>query len=290
MFNEVSIQDDDREALKNSPPLYNLDYINTEFKNLMNLNNLIDINNSQYLKFNYEKFKVFLHFQIDNYFNKDNEFFQELWRINGEVPEKANTFYQHFPKVATNFETEHHFENFININHFYLGRWLPRQIKNLLFPLEDYVYDQNMSEHARKLTAKSVPTVNECRLCERFKGISVFKRNGEWNCVRSEAVEGNQNQNHNNNLSTTTPTIPTDSNGKLNLSDEDELGLKFFQSYEEYRKWKMEFNMKIGTLKKIAFSSKDEKEFHSINEKIENYQNLRKNQNLPCSFIMTVKG
>ncbi|GME78950.1 unnamed protein product [[Candida] boidinii] len=147
-----------------------------------------------------------------------------------------------------------------------------------------------MSEHARKLTAKSVPTVNECRLCERFKGISVFKRNGEWNCVRSEAVEGNQNQNHNNNLSTTTPTIPTDSNGKLNLSDEDELGLKFFQSYEEYRKWKMEFNMKIGTLKKIAFSSKDEKEFHSINEKIENYQNLRKNQNLPCSFIMTVKG
>lgn len=274
MFNEISIQDDDRESLKNSPPLYNLNYINNEFKNL------IDINNNKYLKFNYEKFKVFLHFQIDNYFNKDNEFFQELWRINGEVPEKANTFYQHFPKVATNFETEHHFAYFININHFYLGRWLPKQIKNLLFPLEDYIYDQNMSEHARKLTAKSVPTVNECRLCERFKGISIFKRNGEWNCIRSESIKDSKNHNNTNDSSS----------DKLDLSDEDELGLKFFKSYEEYRKWKIEFHMKINTLKKIAFTSKDEKEFNLVNEKIENYQNLRKTQNLPHSFIMTVKG
>ncbi|KAH3663361.1 hypothetical protein OGAPHI_005351 [Ogataea philodendri] len=194
MFDDISLQEDDLETLDRKPVAVDPDEIN----------HYVDIAN----------------FKLHRYLDRHNDKFKDFWKLD-EIPEKNNFFYHHFPKVATNHDNEHHVSNFgIFMGHFYLGRWLPDTIQKLLFPLEPV---------ERKLTAKTMPTIAECRLCERLKGHSVWTRTGEWFCVDDTAK----------------------------LSRSDELGQAFFPTYNDFCKWRKTYGQRLEQMEKRAYDTQN---------------------------------
>lgn len=147
------------------------------------------------------------------YLHKDTEEFEQIWRINGNVPNRDQFFYQQFPKKLTSLDSEHHYSNFNMYG--YCSRWFPKSILNILFPFHDMVYQQQTS---RKLMTKGVPTSIECQVCKELDGIGIWDRSGVWNCVKSVEF------------------------------DQDEFGDKFFENYQSYCLWRKFIDNKIKTL------------------------------------------
>ncbi|AOA61881.1 Hypothetical protein PP7435_CHR2-1017 [Komagataella phaffii CBS 7435] len=159
MFYQDSIQSDDKETLRTSPLLYQFNDVKKVFDDIkISSKNL---------------FKI--------YASKDSETFYDVWRINGDVPERSNTFYSQFPRKPSNLDTEHHYE-YVHLNHYYIGRWLPDWVLTLLFPMNSGV----------KLTGKGVPTRNECVKCQSLNGRLTWDKSGNWSCVDDTFVNNGE--------------------------------------------------------------------------------------------------
>ncbi|GMG28022.1 unnamed protein product [Ambrosiozyma monospora] len=145
------------------------------------------------------------------------------------------------------------------MNHFYLGRWLPDIIQRVLFPLENTEAMQN-----KKLTAKQMPTINECRLCQRFQGTLVWNRNGEWFCIYADA--------------------------DVDINEEDKLGKKYFAKFEDFRKWKKKYTEDYYKLEDRTLTIDDEEEFKQVENQLREMRHLKNGYKMDSANVITING
>lgn len=206
----------------------------------------------------------------------------------GDLPPSPNEFfYRSFPKQSTDLDNDYHNRNpGIFWGWFYLARWLPNLIQKVLFPLDNVAYaDQNEIHssnnisttspvttntsvvsanktcNARKLHGKQIPTKVECQSCERFKGLKIWNKKGDWYCIYANEVE---NLDHNS----------------------------YFNSFNEYINWKAEFDANLLELEKKAFSSKNMEEMSKIEDEINDlkFKNLENLLIIKSNCIVSIKG
>ncbi|ODV97855.1 hypothetical protein PACTADRAFT_47703, partial [Pachysolen tannophilus NRRL Y-2460] len=178
MFFEF-IGKDDLETLKNSDPLYKIPE--------KDLEKLVD------------KFYLFKKKYVHEFFSKDTETFEQIWRLNDEVPERQEHFHNLFPRKSSNLDAAHHYSNFSMYG--YCSRWLPSPVLHILFPFHWLVYDsdgnkrqgiinnkesssQDNSKLVPKLTARAVPTALERNACKLVEGNEIWDRMGNWACLK----------------------------------------------------------------------------------------------------------
>ncbi|ODV86136.1 hypothetical protein CANARDRAFT_27402 [[Candida] arabinofermentans NRRL YB-2248] len=259
MFSEISMQNDDFELLRTSKPIYNLDPKTIHIQ-ILRIQHLI----------NYSTIKIF---------SKDSEFFRMFWRID-EIPERSQFFYTHFPKVPTNYESDHHVSNYGSfLNHFYLGRWLPDTLNKLIFPFFEI---QGTTD--RKLSCKGMPTLNECRLCDKWKGVGVWNRNGEWVCVYQDAMNGKESQLKKGDIKKFTKQFA--------FSESDELGPKYFLKFSDYNAWKRSVNLKIEQLEAKAINCCIFEDLKDVEDSLKRIEDLKRVQSgkIDSEFVVSVQG
>ncbi|CDK29866.1 unnamed protein product [Kuraishia capsulata CBS 1993] len=250
MLADDSVHKDEIEALQKQPPAYSLP-TNTEYWNVVSRNK--------------RRVKIWL----EKYMSKDNDTFEQIWRTGGEVPDRTNSFYTHFPKKPTNLDSEHHYTSLINMNHFYLGRWLPEIIQEYLFPFEDLLkvpQKEHQSEIGLKLSSKAVPTREECSLCEKLNGTVIYDRCGVWSCVDNEAIKDQ---------------------ATFDITKQDSIGAKFFKSYREYASWKHNYTDSIARLEQQEMSSGNDAEAAQIETRLKQMEQLRKSNRVPSAIVVS---
>ncbi|KAG7694622.1 hypothetical protein KL933_003558 [Ogataea haglerorum] len=223
MFDDLSLQKDDRESLNASAPVLEAEGV--------------------------QRYLQMANFKLHRCLDRHNESFRDFWKLD-EIPDKNSFFYHHFPKVATNHDNEHHVSNFgIFLSHFYLGRWLPDTIQKLLFPIEPV---------EQKLSAKNMPTIAECRLCESLQGLSVWTRTGEWFCV----------------------------DRSTQLHSSDELGERFFSTYGEYCRWRKTYSQRLRELEQQAYELDD---FDALEKELQRLEKLCFSAKVDADTILSIK-
>ncbi|AWU76954.1 hypothetical protein CAS74_000880 [Pichia kudriavzevii] len=196
---------------------------------------------------------------------------QGNWTTGGDPPAPSEFFYRSFPKVSPDFDNDYHVNNpGVFWGWFNLSRWLPNLIQRVLFPLDGYAYhnneetkDQNDRRipNARKLYGKNTPTKLECQLCQHFKGITLYNKNGDWYCVYQEKLDSLTRDN-------------------------------FFSSFSDYINWKTDYSEKLVELQNKAFKARDMREMEQIEKDIyELRRNLDKRTNtIKSNYIVSVRG
>jgi hypothetical protein len=219
------------------------------------------------------------------------------WTSGDTPPSPNDFFYRSFPKQSPDLDNDYHNQNpSIFWGWFYLSRWLPDLIQKVLFPLDGVVYNNDISindnnknknnitdnkinriiPNARKLSGKHAPTKLECTLCERFKGVKIWNKNGEWFCIYKDKFNDLKNNNNNNN-----------NNNKNNSN------VEFFTSFSDFINWKISYSNKLIELEKMAYCAKDMNEMKLIEEQIldlkSNYKNS-KSKWIKSNCIVSIRG
>lgn len=85
--------------------------------------------------------------------------------------QKSSSFYNHFPRKASNLDGEHHY---LHVDYEF-GRWLPK-----------FITDQLLPQKTENFTAYPVPTQEELALCHDRKGRAYWNRSGIWICFSGD--------------------------------------------------------------------------------------------------------
>lgn len=217
---------------------------------------------------------------------------QGNWTNGGTPPQPNEFFYRSFPKQATNFDNDYHVSNpGVFWGWFYLSRWLPDLIQNVLFPLDNVVYSDNTGEkiksectdnisattstNARKLMGNQTPTKLECLLCEKFNGMKVWNRNGEWFCIYKDKIQDLESQTEN----------------REKLSNKSQYDSIFFKTFNEMIEWKINYTNQIKELERKAFSAKNMTEMREIEKQIQSLRERKQSSTwFKSNYIVSVKG
>lgn len=195
---------------------------------------------------------------------------QGNWTNGGTPPQPNEFFYRSFPKQGTNLDNDYHISNpGVFWGWFYLSRWLPDLIQSVLFPLDSVVYGDSTKQldqqqitandgmnkqrtpNARKLMGNQTPTKLECTLCEKFKGMMVWNRSGQWSCIYQDKYDELESQ----------------MQEKLHLSGSNDH--VFFKTFNELIEWKIRYTNQIRDLEKKAFVAKDMAEMREIETQLQ---------------------
>ena len=260
-----------------------------------------EILSSEFLNLNYHRYIHLFHTFLPNDINikSPHESFsssivrilsplvpQGNWTNGGSPPQPSEFFYRSFPKQSPDFDNDYHSQNpGVFWGWFQLSRWLPNLIQKILFPLDDVVYNKDSSDddnsnsgftvnstslppRARKLSGIEIPTKLECSLCEKFKGITIWDRNGNWFCIYDNKISEIGD-----------------------IDDEDSYGLKYFKSFNSYIEWKRGFNKKLMKLERLAYLANNMNEMKNIEDQIIELNSIKNNERtVKSKFIVSVKG
>lgn len=240
MFDDcIPVQD--KKSLQQSEPLYHL-----------SLPGQLRLPPNIYNNFSFEDIEK-------SFISKDDENFHNIWRFDNLVPDRSKRFFNEFPRVGSNWDSEHHT---YNSDYSFILKWFPAFSQNLfianwLFPdLAQQYFPQSQTssspqqassgpavigktpskentpkanieenlhhnEHNKKVifNANPVPTKFERNLCSNLKGNGLYNRKGCWSCYIV-------------------------SNNTIDL-EHDEFGPKFFVRYEDWNKWKKLMKTKV---------------------------------------------
>lgn len=236
---------------------------------------------------------------------------QGKWTTGSSPPQPNEFFYRHFPKQSPDFDNDYHTRNpGVFWGWFYLARWLPNLIQNVLFPLDNIVYNSKLDDElnnsnkktttigddsldekkekfipkARKLMGKHTPTLLECQLCNNFNGFMVWNRNDEWFCVyKNKLVDLIDDHVSSNDIKS------IDDLNKYIKSDHD--GKRYFTSFNNFVDWQSNHSKKIIELEKNAYNAENMNEMLSIENEINELKILNKRKdNITAKSIVSVKG
>lgn len=234
---------------------------------------------------------------------------QGNWTNGGTPPAPNEFFYRAFPKVSPDFDNDYHNRNpGVFWGWFYLSRWLPDLIQRVLFPLDQMVYNSNVNgigtdakagveknasysstsiqeevlkntPNARKLTGKQTPTKVECALCERFDGVKIWNKNGEWFCIYKEKFEELEGKNR-------SASEREDCQGNGESKD-----TAYFHSFNEFIRWRTSYSNKLLDLEKKAYCAGDMAEMENLEKEIRDVKSAASSSDhIKSNYIVSVKG
>lgn len=177
---------------------------------------------------------------------------QGNWTTGDTPPQPSEFFYRSFPKVSPDMDNDYHVNNpGVFWGWFHLSRWLPNLIQKVLFPLDNIV-----NKTPRKLTGHNTPTRQECDLCDKFKGLMVWNRKGDWYCIYDDV-------------------------------EVDEV----FPTLNDFMRWKQSNSNRLAELERLAYKASDMIELKKIEKKIDEIENSMKQiRRIKSSYIVSIRG
>lgn len=174
------------------------------------------------------------------------------WTTGDTPPQPSEFFYRAFPKVSPDMDNDYHVNNpGVFWGWFHLSRWLPNLIQRILFP-----FDNVVNKIPRKLTGQNTPTRKECELCEKFKGVMVWNRKGDWYCIYDD----------------------------VEVDD-------VFPSFNDFMRWKQSNLSRLQELEKLAYNAKDMNELKKIEIQIDEIETRMKTiRRIKPSYIVSING